>query len=143
MGREQQGGGVGAATVGNSHRQRRLPSGQRRQRRIGARLLSGSGSEVMRLAERVALTHHERWDGNGYPYALKGADIPLEGRICALADAVEALTSDRPYRRAHSQETARHIIMEGRGSQFDPTLVDCLETDWARVAEILLASEAH
>ncbi len=106
---------------------------------LGARLLTGSSSETLQLAERLALTHHERWDGAGYPYALAGADIPIEGRICALADALEALTSERPYRAACSQARAREIIGEGRGTHFDPQLVDLLEAGWERASAILLS----
>jgi len=107
---------------------------------LGARLLTGSSSGTLQLAERLALTHHERWDGTGYPYALAGEDIPVEGRVCALADALEALTSDRPYRKACTQARAREIVGEGRATQFDPNLVDLLEASWEQASAILLSS---
>jgi PAS domain S-box-containing protein len=76
------------------------------------------------LGKEIAYYHHERWDGKGYPSGLRGKDIPLSARIVALADVYDALTSDRPYRKAMGHEEARAIIVEGRGTQFDPDLVD-------------------
>jgi HD-GYP domain-containing protein (c-di-GMP phosphodiesterase class II) len=76
------------------------------------------------LGKEIAYYHHERWDGKGYPEGLRGKDIPLSARIVALADVYDALTSDRPYRKAMSHAEARQIIVEGRGTQFDPDLVD-------------------
>jgi len=70
------------------------------------------------------LYHHERWDGKGYPNGLKGEDIPIGARIIALADVYQALTSDRPYRKAFSKEEAIKIIQEGAGTQFDPAIVN-------------------
>jgi len=70
------------------------------------------------------LHHHERWDGKGYPAGLKEHEIPLGARIIALADAYQALTSDRPYRKAYKEETALDIILEGSGKQFDPKIVE-------------------
>jgi adenylate cyclase len=78
----------------------------------------------LRLAREMVVSHHERWDGKGYPDGLKGEDIPLSGRIMAIADVYDALTSARPYRDKMSHETAVDIIVAGRGSQFDPQLVD-------------------
>ena len=90
----------------------------------GYRILAGSGSALLDLAATVALTHHERYDANGYPRRLGGAAIPLEGRIVAVADVFDALTSDRPYRRRLSLEDAIAMIRAGRGTQFDPEIVD-------------------
>jgi PAS domain S-box-containing protein len=78
------------------------------------------------LGKEIAYYHHERWDGKGYPEGRKGEDIPLSARIVAIADVYDALTSDRPYRRAVSHEEAMRIISEGRGTQFDPEIVDVL-----------------
>jgi PAS domain S-box-containing protein len=76
------------------------------------------------LGKEIAYYHHERWDGKGYPDGRRGEDIPLSARIVALADVYDALTSDRPYRKAMTHEQAARIIAEGRGTQFDPDLVD-------------------
>lgn len=93
---------------------------------IGARILTGSSSPVLKTAEVIALSHHEKWNGTGYPQGLKGERIPLAARICAVADAFDALTSHRPYRNAVSSEQALSIILQERGKHFDPTLVDLL-----------------
>ena len=93
---------------------------------IGHRLLSGSGEELLELAATIALTHHERLDGTGYPGGLTGDRIPEAGRIAAVADVADALLSDRPYRAAHTLEQARDILLAQRGSQLDPCMVDAL-----------------
>jgi putative two-component system response regulator len=81
-------------------------------------------SELLNHAKIFALTHHEKWDGSGYPNGLQGYNIPLQGRIMAIADVYDALISERPYKKAFSQEEAIKIIMEGKGTQFDPVLID-------------------
>ena len=81
-------------------------------------------NEFLKIAEHMALYHHERWDGNGYPMGLKGTDIPLEARIMSIVDVYDALTSKRPYKEPFSHEKAYAIIMEGKGTQFDPDLID-------------------
>ncbi|MFH1552813.1 MAG: HD domain-containing phosphohydrolase [Candidatus Omnitrophota bacterium] len=91
---------------------------------IGAQILKDSEAEFIRLAARIALTHHEKWDGTGYPRRLKGSEIDLAGRIAAVADVFEAVTSKRPYKEAFSVEKALEIIREGRGTHFDPQVVD-------------------
>jgi putative two-component system response regulator len=91
---------------------------------IGHQLLSGSESEYLEVGASVALTHHERWDGAGYPQGLATEEIPIEGRICAIADVFDALTSERPYRPAFPVEQAVDMLRAGRGSQFDPGLLD-------------------
>jgi len=90
---------------------------------IGANILEGDDSELMKCAGEIALTHHEKWDGSGYPYGLSGAAIPLVGRIAALADVFDALTSVRPYKEAWTVEAAIDLIKENRGTHFDPELV--------------------
>jgi putative two-component system response regulator len=90
---------------------------------IGARILSGSHSPLLRLGEVIAGSHHERWDGRGY-HGLAGEDIPLHARITTLADAFDAMTTDRPYRAARSREEAIEEIRRERGGQFDPNVVD-------------------
>jgi PAS domain S-box-containing protein len=90
---------------------------------LGARLLSSGSSPVLQMAAVIAATHHERWDGAGYPKALSGEAIPLVGRIVAVADVFDALIHDRPYKRAWSVERAIAEIGAGAGSQFDPRVV--------------------
>ena len=89
----------------------------------GAELLSGSRSPLIRLAERIALTHHERWDGQGYPHGLAGESIPLESRILAVADAFDALTHDSSHRKAVTGNEAAEEIARHAGTQFDPAVV--------------------
>jgi len=91
---------------------------------IGGRILSGSDAEFIKLAEIIALTHREKWDGSGYPKRLKGSEIPLAGRITAIADVFDALISKRPYKGPFPLEKVFDIIKEGRGSHFDPDFVD-------------------
>lgn len=91
---------------------------------IGAELLGGSSSELMKMAELIALTHHERWDGKGYPRGLKGEEIPLIGRITAVCDVFDALLSKRPYKEAWKLEDAIEEIRKSSGTQFDPRVVD-------------------
>jgi len=90
---------------------------------IGAELLSGSRSPVVRMAEVIALTHQERWDGQGYPKGLAADEIPLVGRICAICDVFDALISERPYKHAWSVGQALAQIEADAGSHFDPRLV--------------------
>ncbi len=90
----------------------------------GHRLLRGSSSSILDMAATIALSHHEKWDGSGYPRGLAGEEIPIEGRIVAVADVFDALTSDRVYRSAYSVEQAVHLMREQRGHHFDPVLLD-------------------
>ena len=78
----------------------------------------------MMMATRIAQTHHERWDGTGYPIGLSGEDIPLEGRITAVADVFDALSSQRPYKKAYPIDECFQILEEGRGSHFDSQVLD-------------------
>ncbi|WAJ71105.1 HD domain-containing phosphohydrolase [Catenovulum adriaticum] len=93
---------------------------------IGADILGEGDSDLLRLARSIALTHHEKWDGSGYPNGLSGEDIPIEGRIVALADVFDALTSKRPYKDAWSVEKTMDLIKSESGLHFDPTLVNLL-----------------
>jgi putative two-component system response regulator len=91
---------------------------------VGARILSGSGHPLLQLAEQIARTHHEHWDGSGYSPAMRGEEIPLVSRIVAVADVYDALTHARPYKKAWSVEDALAEIQRQRGRQFDPRIVD-------------------
>jgi len=91
---------------------------------IGASILSGSIFPVLELARVIALSHHEKWDGTGYPSGIKGEDIPLPGRIVAVSDVFDALTHERPYKRAWSHDEAVSEIKRLSGTQFDPKVVD-------------------
>jgi hypothetical protein len=90
----------------------------------GHRLLRGSSSSILEMAAMIALSHHERWDGGGYPRGLAGEEIQIEGRIVAVADVFDALTSDRVYRAAYSVEQAVQMMRGQRGAHFDPALLD-------------------
>jgi putative two-component system response regulator len=104
---------------------------------IGGKILEGSDSEVIQTARVIALTHHEKWNGTGYPEGLKGADIPLVGRIASIADVFDALTSSRPYRlRPFSLDETFRIILEGRGTDFDPAIVDAFLSIKSGIAAI-------
>jgi putative two-component system response regulator len=102
----------------------------------GYRMLEGSTSEVVRLAAEIALSHHERFDGTGYPRGLEGEDIPISGRIAAVADVFDALVSERPYKRAWPIEEARAHLVANAGTHFDPACVEAFVARWAEVLDI-------
>jgi len=89
--------------------------------KIGAEILSNSTTPIIKLSEAIAISHHEKWDGTGYPKCLKGRDIPIEGRICALADV---LCSKRVYKEAWPIEKVIKYLKENKARHFDPELVD-------------------
>jgi putative two-component system response regulator len=91
---------------------------------IGASILSGSKSALVQMAEQIARSHHERWDGSGYPDGLKGDEIPLAARICAVCDVFDALLSPRPYKAAWPLEDVIEELGKLRGNHLDPSLVD-------------------
>jgi response regulator RpfG family c-di-GMP phosphodiesterase/DNA-binding CsgD family transcriptional regulator len=107
---------------------------------IGHEILAGPGDWVFELAANVALTHHERVDGSGYPRGLSGSSIPVEGRITAVADVFDALTHDRPYRPAFEPDKALEMLRQGRGSQFDATILEAFESV---ISEILDTSHRY
>jgi putative two-component system response regulator len=107
---------------------------------IGYRILSGSDADLLKLAAVIAWTHHEKYDGSGYPRKLVGEAIPLEGRIAAIADAFDALTSRRVYKPALQVEQAITIMRQGRGKHFDPGLLD---TFLAGMDQVLVIKERY
>jgi putative two-component system response regulator len=90
----------------------------------GAEILTGHPSELLRMAKEIALYHHERWDGGGYPYGLEGEDVPVSARIVSIIDVFDALTSKRPYKEAWPLEKALEEIRSGRDTQFSPEITD-------------------
>lgn len=104
---------------------------------IGESILEDSRSELLRTAAVIASSHHERWDGSGYPRGLAADQIPLMGRVAAVADVFEALTADRIYRPAWPLEKARQFIRDGAGTQFDPACVRAFEAQWDAIVDVL------
>ena len=104
--------------------------------RAGFDLLDKSASPVVQTGALIALSHHEKFDGSGYPQGLVGQDIPLMGRIVAVADVFDALTSERPYKKAWSLDRAASHLKEGAGTHFDPHCVNAFMENWAGVLEI-------
>jgi HD-GYP domain-containing protein (c-di-GMP phosphodiesterase class II) len=102
----------------------------------GGAILSKSDSDLLKMAENIALTHHEKFDGSGYPRGLGGDDIPIEGRVVAVADVFDALTTKRCYKPAFSVENAFGEIADGRGKHFDPRVAECFLSIRDRIVEI-------
>jgi putative two-component system response regulator len=102
----------------------------------GYRMLAGSRSEMVRMGATIARSHHERWDGSGYPRGLAGEEIPREGRIAAVADVFDALTSDRVYRAAFPVNTAIEMMRSESGSHFEPQLLDAFTDSLAEIEAI-------
>jgi putative two-component system response regulator len=94
----------------------------------GSAMLRGSSIEILRLGSLISLTHHERWDGTGYPRGLIGTEIPLEARIVSIADVFDALSTERPYKPSWPRERVVATMLAGRGSQFDPEVLDVFLT---------------
>jgi hypothetical protein len=109
-----------------------------RHAQAGHDLLRDSSSELLRLGALIALHHHERWDGAGYPNGLAGEAVPIAARIVAVADVFDALTTDRVYRAALAFDDAVAIVRKGRGTHFDPGVVDAFDATLGRLAEISL-----
>lgn len=103
---------------------------------IGYEILKDSESELMQMAATIALSHHEKFDGTGYPNGLKADHIPLIGRIVAVADVFDALTSERPYKKAWPDEQATQFLKEQRGLHFDPECLDAFFERWDDIQEI-------
>jgi putative two-component system response regulator len=107
-----------------------------RHAELGRELLKGSGEELLDLAAEIAWTHHERFDGSGYPRGLRGEEIPLAGRIVAVADVFDALVSDRVYRPAFPVDRAIEMVENARGNHFDPAVVDVFRVELSRILEL-------
>jgi len=103
---------------------------------IGAGILKDSNIPLLQLSQKIALSHHEKWDGTGYPDKVKGEDIPIEGRIVALADVFDALSNKRVYKAAMSIEETMGIIKDGSGTHFDPAVIEAFEKGMDGVMEI-------
>ena len=103
---------------------------------FGEQILEGSSSHLIVMARLIAGAHHEQWDGTGYPRGLAGEDIPLVGRIAAVADVFDALTTERPYKAAWSAEAARTFVIDGTGSQFDPACVEAFLRKWDDILKV-------
>ena len=108
---------------------------------LGWNILEGSQSRLLQLAADIAVSHHERWDGAGYPRGLAGEAIPLAGRITALSDVFDALMSVRPYKPAWPLDRARALIVEGTGKHFDPTCVEAFFSRWDEI--VAIAGTSH
>jgi putative two-component system response regulator len=108
----------------------------RKHAAIGGRILDQSSSKILEAGRVIAECHHERWDGSGYPEGLAGENIPLLGRICAVADVFDAVTSERPYKPAYPNEEALRILREGRGVKFDPRVVDIFLERFPEILDI-------
>jgi putative two-component system response regulator len=103
---------------------------------FGARILSGHSSDILQMASEIALHHHEKWDGTGYPQGLAETAIPLSGRIVAIADVFDALSSHRPYKEVWTEEQVANYITEQAGKQFDPALVTVFLQQWSSIQSI-------
>jgi HD-GYP domain-containing protein (c-di-GMP phosphodiesterase class II) len=103
---------------------------------IGAKILENAKSEILKASEQIAITHHEKWDGSGYPRGLAGENIALYGRIVALADVFDALTNKRCYKPALSLDESVQIIKEGKGSHFDPQVVEAFERSMDKITAV-------
>jgi putative two-component system response regulator len=112
----------------------------KRHTQIGARMLSGSSSPVLQLAEKVALSHHERWDGDGYPDKLAGEQIPEAARILTIVDVYDAISHDRIYRPAMPENVVLEIMRRGLGTHFDPQLLALFLANYEQLRAIC---EAH
>ncbi|SOC82222.1 putative two-component system response regulator [Ensifer adhaerens] len=108
---------------------------------LGAQILGGSSSKLIQIAETIAANHHEKWDGTGYPKGLAGNDIPIEARIVAVADVLDALCSDRPYKTAWPLDAAFAEILNASGKHFDPACVAAFCRRWPEIRQTFSSSQ--
>ena len=111
-------------------------STMRQHATIGPKILSSTRSPLLKLAAKIAGSHHEKWDGSGYPLGLRGEDIPIEGRIVAVADVFDALSSSRPYKDAFNWDQCIEILENGRNSHFDPKILDAFLRSQDEIAKV-------
>lgn len=109
---------------------------------VGARILADSHCELIQLGAIIAVAHHERWDGSGYPRGLKGTEIPTAARFVTVADVFDALTTRRPYKEAMQLWAARDYLLDKRGHEFDPACVDAFLARWSEAATIATGMSA-
>ena len=112
----------------------------RRHTDMGGFIMDGVDSPMLELAATIARTHHEKWDGTGYPFQIKGESIPIEGRICCVADVYDALCSERPYKPKFPIQKCLEIMLSERGSRFDPIVLDAF---FERIEEIESIRQAY
>lgn len=110
---------------------------------IGAEILSNSPSSLIQAGETIALNHHERWDGSGYPKGISGEQIPLSARFCAIGDVFDALTTPRPYKKEISVEDASRLIIGASGSLFDPQLAQVFQEELPSILKVKKAVDSH
>ncbi len=103
---------------------------------VGMEIMGSTNSPVLKMAAVIACSHHEKWDGSGYPNGLSGKDIPIEGRIVAVADVFDALSSERPYKEAFPPEKCLAIMTDGRGQHFDPRVLDAFLAQFDQIQKI-------
>ncbi len=115
----------------------------KRHTTIGAEILSKSPSSLIQAGETIALNHHERWDGSGYPKGISGEQIPLAARFCALADVFDALTTPRPYKKEISMEDASRLVVGASGSLFDPQLTQVFEEEFSGLLRVKKSVESR
>lgn len=108
----------------------------KRHTTIGSEILSNSPSSLIQAGQSIALNHHERWDGSGYPKGISGEQIPLSARFCAIADVFDALTTPRPYKKEISVEDASRLIVGASGSLFDPQLTQVFQEEFASLLKV-------
>ena len=108
---------------------------------IGAKILENSKSDILNTAEQIAISHHEKWDGTGYPRGLSGTNIPLVGRITSIADVFDALSSKRPYKEPFPPEVVLSILRKERGKQFDPDILDVFLAHIDEISKIKIEVE--
>ncbi len=113
----------------------------KRHTTIGAEILSNSNSPLLQAAETIALNHHERWDGSGYPNGIRDEQIPISARMCAIADVFDALTTPRPYKKEITPEDASRLIIGAGGSLFDPQLVEVFEDELPSIMKVKKSAE--